>query len=106
MLADDESPGHLARSRRLAIVGVRARSAPESARRDWERGDPHEQEHHSVHVTKRLLFRAIFTAAGGQHDDFDQYDRVMAAERLTAVLVPPTRITTNPAYARHVDRRR
>lgn len=44
----------------------------------------------------RLLLRAIFTAAGGQHDDFDEYDRVMAAERRTAVLVSPTRITTNP----------
>ena len=52
----------------------------------------------------RLLLRAIFIAAGGQHDDFNEYDRVMAAERRTAVLVLPTRITTNPEYARHVDR--
>jgi PPOX class probable F420-dependent enzyme len=52
----------------------------------------------------RLLLRAIFIAAGGQHDDFDEYDRVMAVERRTAVLVPPTRITTNPEYAGHVDR--
>lgn len=44
----------------------------------------------------RLLLRAIFTAAGGQHDDFDEYDRTMAAERRTAVLLSPTRITTNP----------
>src|SRR5258708_5149002 len=28
----------------------------------------------------RLLLREIFTAAGGQHEDFDEYDRVMAAE--------------------------
>lgn len=28
-----------------------------------------------------LLLRAIFTAAGGHHDDFDEYDRVMATER-------------------------
>lgn len=40
----------------------------------------------------RLLLRAIFTAAGGQHDDFDEYDRVMAAERRTAVLVRPSRL--------------
>lgn len=52
----------------------------------------------------RLLLRAIFSAAGGRHDDFDEYDRVMAAERRTAVLVLPTRITTNPEHARHVDR--
>lgn len=52
----------------------------------------------------RLLLRAIFIAAGGRHDDFDEYDRVMAAERRTAVLVRPTRITTNPEHARHVER--
>jgi len=39
----------------------------------------------------RLLLREIFTAAGGTHDDFDEYDRVMAAERRTAVLITPTR---------------
>ncbi|MGH7357540.1 MAG: pyridoxamine 5'-phosphate oxidase [Acidimicrobiia bacterium] len=40
----------------------------------------------------RLLLRDVFTAAGGTHDDFDEYDRVMAAERRTAVLVTPDRI--------------
>ena len=40
----------------------------------------------------RLLLRAIFTAAGGTHDDWVTYDRVMAAERRTAVLVTPERI--------------
>jgi PPOX class probable F420-dependent enzyme len=39
----------------------------------------------------RLLLREIFTAAGGTHDNFDEYDRVMAAERRTAVLITPTR---------------
>lgn len=37
----------------------------------------------------RLLLREIFTAAGGTHEDFDEYDRVMAAERRAAVLVTP-----------------
>jgi PPOX class probable F420-dependent enzyme len=41
------------------------------------------------------LLRAIFVAAGGTHDDWDEYDRVMAAEHRTAVLVTPTRITSN-----------
>ncbi len=40
----------------------------------------------------RLLLREIFTAAGGTHDDFDEYDRVMAAERRTAVLIRPDRV--------------
>ena len=39
------------------------------------------------------LLRAIFTAAGGTHDDWDEYDRVMAEEGRTAVLVDPARIT-------------
>lgn len=43
----------------------------------------------------RLLLRAIFTAAGGTHDDWATYDRVMAKERRTAVLINPTRIYSN-----------
>ena len=39
----------------------------------------------------RLLLREIFTAAGGTHDDWDTYDRVMAEERRVAVLVAPER---------------
>jgi hypothetical protein len=44
----------------------------------------------------RLLLREIFTAAGGTHDDFGEYDRVMLAERRTAVLVYPERVYSNP----------
>ena len=40
----------------------------------------------------RLLLRSIFTAAGGTHDDWDTYDRVMAEERRTAVLITPARV--------------
>jgi PPOX class probable F420-dependent enzyme len=39
----------------------------------------------------RLLLREIFTAAGGTHEDWDEYDRVMAGERRVAVLVAPER---------------
>jgi PPOX class probable F420-dependent enzyme len=41
------------------------------------------------------LLRDVFTAAGGTHDDWDEYDRVMAAERRTAVLIEPARVATN-----------
>ena len=41
------------------------------------------------------LLRDIFTAAGGTHDDWDEYDRVMAAEQRVAVLVDAHRITSN-----------
>jgi PPOX class probable F420-dependent enzyme len=44
---------------------------------------------------RRQLLRDIFTAAGGTHDDFDEYDRTMVEERRVAVLVTPTRIYSN-----------
>ncbi|NEA30490.1 TIGR03618 family F420-dependent PPOX class oxidoreductase [Streptomyces sp. SID13031] len=40
----------------------------------------------------RLLLREIFTAAGGTHGDWDEYDRVMAEQRRTAVLIAPQRV--------------
>ncbi len=43
----------------------------------------------------RLLLREVFTAAGGTHDDWDEYDRVMAEQRRTVVLVAPTRVYSN-----------
>jgi PPOX class probable F420-dependent enzyme len=45
--------------------------------------------------TDRQLLRDVFAAAGGSHDDWDEYDRVMAAEGRTAVTVTPARITSN-----------
>jgi PPOX class probable F420-dependent enzyme len=44
----------------------------------------------------RLLLRDVFRAAGGSHDDWDTYDRVMAQERRAAVLIAPRRVYTNP----------
>lgn len=44
----------------------------------------------------RLLLRDVFLAAGGSHDDWDTYDRVMAHERRAAVLIAPRRGYTNP----------
>ncbi|OBG67560.1 MULTISPECIES: TIGR03618 family F420-dependent PPOX class oxidoreductase [unclassified Mycobacterium] len=43
----------------------------------------------------RLLLRDVFTAAGGTHDDWDEYDRVMARERRAVVLIAPTRVYSN-----------
>jgi PPOX class probable F420-dependent enzyme len=45
----------------------------------------------------RLLLRDIFRAAGGTHDDYDTYDRVMAEDRRAAVLITPRRVYTNPS---------
>ena len=43
----------------------------------------------------RVLLREVFSAAGGTHDDWDTYDRVMASERRAAVLVTPDRVYSN-----------
>ena len=45
----------------------------------------------------RRLLRDVFTAAGGTHDDWDTYDRVMAEERRAAVLVTPKRVYSSPS---------
>jgi PPOX class probable F420-dependent enzyme len=39
----------------------------------------------------RTLLRDVFAAAGGTHEDWDEYDRVMREERSAAVFVTPTR---------------
>jgi len=43
----------------------------------------------------RLLLRAAFTACGGTHDDWAEYDRTMIEQRRTVVLVKPTRVYSN-----------
>jgi hypothetical protein len=43
----------------------------------------------------RRLLRDVFTACGGTHDNWAEYDRVMVEQRRTAVLVVPTRIYSN-----------
>jgi len=41
------------------------------------------------------LLREVFQAASGTHDDFDEYDRVIADEGRVAVFVAPERILGN-----------
>ena len=41
------------------------------------------------------VLRSVFRAAGGTHEDWDEFDRVMAAERRCAVFVEAERITSN-----------
>jgi PPOX class probable F420-dependent enzyme len=41
------------------------------------------------------LLRAVFRAAGGAHDDWDTFDRVMGDERRSAVLLRADRIYSN-----------
>jgi PPOX class probable F420-dependent enzyme len=41
------------------------------------------------------VLRDVFRAAGGTHDDWDEYDRVMAADRRTVVFITPARVYSN-----------
>jgi PPOX class probable F420-dependent enzyme len=66
---------------RWAAVEGRAELAGPSDPQPWRDGEG-----------LRLLRRAIFTAAGGEHDNWEEYDRVMAEQRRAAVLVEPTRV--------------
>ena len=49
----------------------------------------------SASVDIPALLRSVFRAAGGDHDDWNEYDRVMAEEQRTAVFVTPTRVYGN-----------
>ena len=49
----------------------------------------------SFDIAIAQLLRDVFRAAGGTHDDWDTYDRVMAEEQRTAVLVEPVRVYGN-----------
>lgn len=43
----------------------------------------------------RLLLRDVFTACGGSHDNWAEYDRTMVEQRRTVVLIAPTRVYSN-----------
>lgn len=68
-----------------ATVEGRAELAGPDDQQDWLAG-PDEL---------RLLLRDVFTACGGAHDNWAEYDRVMLAQRRTAVLVDPGRVYSN-----------
>jgi len=44
----------------------------------------------------RQLLRDVFAAAGGTHDDWDEYDRVMAGEGRVPIFITPERILGVP----------
>lgn len=47
-------------------------------------------------AARAALFRRIMVAAGVDQDDWDEFDRIAAAEGRTAVLLTPRRIYQNP----------
>lgn len=88
--------GNLRRSPRATIV-VRAGWRWVTVEGDASIIGP-DDHHPAIDVdAARLLLRDIFRAAGGTHEDWDEHDRVMAAERRAAVLVSPAASTPIPA---------
>ena len=57
---------------------------------------PDDPRHELDAEAVRVLLQDVFHAAGGLHDDWAEYDRAMATERRTAVLITPTRVYSNP----------
>ena len=51
--------------------------------RDWENTD---------HEALRLARRKAFKACGGDHSDWDEYDRVMKEDRRAIVVVKPDHV--------------
>jgi PPOX class probable F420-dependent enzyme len=90
---------------RVKLANLRAR--PQIAvtfRRGWqwatvegaaELAGPHDPRPWLTGDGLRQLLRDVFTAAGGTHDDWAEYDRVMAEQRRTVVLVAPSRVYSN-----------
>ena len=91
---------------RVKLANLRARpQVTVSFRHGWQwatvegraqLGGPDDQQRWLADAEQlRLLLRAVFAAAGGHHDDWAEYDRVMAEQRRTVVLVEPLRIYSN-----------
>lgn len=87
-------------ARKVGLVGDSGRASL-TFRRAWRwagvEGPAEVIDHESVPDGVELpgLLRDIFTAAGGTHDDWDEFDRVMADERRLAILIAPERVIGN-----------
>ncbi len=102
----DGSPGVAAvvagASRKLALLR-RAGRATLVFKHGWEWAavsgpvrliGPDDGGEHGLDVPGTI--RAVFQAAGGTHEDWDEFDRVMAAQRRCAVFVRAEAISSNP----------
>jgi hypothetical protein len=99
------SVGFVARggTRKLELLRYR-RNATITFRRGWNwvsvQGParlvgPDDADPHFDAAGLPKLLRDVFIAATGTHDDWDEYDRVMAAERRCAVFVEADRLLGN-----------
>ena len=80
--------------RRRPVAAVTARRGPEwvTVEGPVELAGPDDLHPDVAPGSVPGLLREVFVAAGGTHDDWDTYDRVMAEERRTAVLLRPERV--------------
>jgi hypothetical protein len=58
---------------------------------------PDDGSEHGLDVARTI--RSVFEAAGGTHEDWDEFDRVMAAERRCAVFVRADVVSSNAGRA-------
>lgn len=85
------------RANRRATLSWRAGWAWATAEGDVELVGPDDRLEGIAAGAVPALLRSIYSASGGgEHDDWAEYDRVMAAERRVAVLLTPQRIYVNP----------
>ncbi|HWG14625.1 MAG TPA: pyridoxamine 5'-phosphate oxidase [Streptosporangiaceae bacterium] len=85
------------RARPRATVAIRAGWEWAAAEGDVQLAGPDDPLDGVDDERLRLLLREIFAAAGGTHEDWDTYDRVMASQRRAAVLLSPDLVYSNPA---------
>jgi PPOX class probable F420-dependent enzyme len=83
------------RQRPLATIVARAGWQWAAAEGPAEIAGPDDQLPGFEPAALPALLRDVFTAAGGTHDDWLTYDRVMAGERRAAILVAPERVYSN-----------
>lgn len=87
------------RSRPQAAVTFRSGWKWATVEGTAELAGPHdEQEWLRDSDQLRLLLREVFSACGGTHEDWAEYDRVMAEQGRTAVLITPSRVYGNLAF--------
>ena len=94
------SAGHAARLDHIrrgsqVTVAIRRGWAWRSATGVAELIGPHNLPENFSSEDLRLLLRQVFESAGGTHEDWDEYDRVMSTEERVVVLVSPERILGN-----------
>ena len=94
------SAGHAARLNHIrrgsqVTVAIRRGWAWRSATGAADLIGPHSLPENFSSEDLRLLLREVFESAGGNHEDWNEYDRVMSTEERVVVLISPERILGN-----------